>query len=83
MARRKSDTDQLKIRLSSALRSDLEEAADYEGRSLNAEIVKRLTDSLRRESVVELNEMAMTFLDVAIDVVYPARGEATLWWPHP
>jgi len=49
MARKKSATVDLKVRMKEPLRARLEKAAAQDGVSLNAEAVKRLEESFRRE----------------------------------
>lgn len=52
MARQKSDTVQLKVRMKEALRSRLEASAKANKVSLNAEAVNRLEASFRREDAI-------------------------------
>ena len=47
-AKRMRQLAQLKVRLPEPLRRDLERAAAYAGHSMNAEIVKRLTESFHQ-----------------------------------
>jgi hypothetical protein len=49
MARKATDTIQLKVRMSEALRRQMEDAAARNGRSMNAEIVARLQRSVLGE----------------------------------
>jgi hypothetical protein len=61
MARKPTDTVQLKVRLSEALRRQMEDAAARNGRSMNAEIVARLQSSVQKhqDAVTELAKMVL------------------------
>jgi hypothetical protein len=61
MARKPTDTTQLKVRLSEALRRQMEDAAARNGRSMNAEIVARLQSSVQKnqDAVTELAKMLL------------------------
>jgi Arc-like DNA binding domain len=61
MARKPTDTVQLKVRLSEALRRQMEDAAARNGRSMNAEIVARLISSVQKnqDAVTELAKMVL------------------------
>jgi hypothetical protein len=61
MARKLTDTVQLKVRLSEALRRLMEDAAARNGRSMNAEIVARLQSSVQKnqDAVTELAKMVL------------------------
>jgi hypothetical protein len=53
MRRKTTDTVQLRLRFSEALRRRIERAADAHDLSLNSEIVRRLEESFRREDQKE------------------------------
>jgi hypothetical protein len=55
MARKPADVGQLKLRLPEALRRKLERASDKSGRSLNNEIVWRLSQSLGEGPMFDLH----------------------------
>lgn|SRR5215472_3929794 len=61
MARKPTETIQLKVRLSKALRRQMEDAAAQNGRSMNAEIVARLQRSVLgdQNAVTELAKMLL------------------------
>jgi hypothetical protein len=59
MARKPSDTVQLKLRFPEALRRLLERAAKANDRSMNAEIVHRLEQSFHADPAVDLVALAM------------------------
>jgi len=61
MARKLTDTVQLKVRLSEALRREMEDAAARRGRSMNAEIVARLESSVlkNKDAITELAKMLL------------------------
>jgi hypothetical protein len=64
MARKPTDTTQLKVRLSEALRRQMEDAAARNGRSMNAEIVARLQSSVQKnqDAATELAKMVLDSL---------------------
>jgi hypothetical protein len=62
MARKPTDTIQLKVRLSEALRRQMEDAAARNGRSMNAEIVARLQHSIQKDQDA-ITELAKLWLD--------------------
>jgi hypothetical protein len=62
MARKLTDTIQLKVRMSEALRREMEDAAARKGRSMNAEIVARLEYSARKDQDA-ITELAKLWLD--------------------
>jgi hypothetical protein len=68
MARKLTDTVQLKVRLSEALRRQMEDAAARNGRSMNAEIVARLQNSVQRHQDA-VTELANVVLDSMSDEV--------------
>jgi Arc-like DNA binding domain len=59
MARKPTDTVQLKLRFPEALRRQLERAAKANDRSLNSEIVGRLEGSFSSDPAVDLIALAM------------------------
>jgi hypothetical protein len=59
MARKPTDTVQLKLRFSEALRRRLERAAKANNRSLNSEIVGRLEDSFSSDPAVDKIALAL------------------------
>jgi hypothetical protein len=61
MARKLADTIQLKVRMSEALRRQMEDAAARNGRSMNAEIVARLQYSIQKDQDA-LTELAKLWL---------------------
>jgi hypothetical protein len=63
MARKPADTIQLKVRMSEALRRQMEDAAARNGRSMNAEIVARLEYSARKDQDA-MTELAKHVLDI-------------------
>ena len=67
MARKPTDTVQLKLRFSEALRRRLEREAQRQDRSLNSEIVSRLDQSFRKSEDA----------DLAADAFRAAFGEPT------
>jgi predicted HicB family RNase H-like nuclease len=50
MVRKPTDTIQLKVRMSETLRRQMEDAAVRNGRSMNAEIVARLGNSIQKSA---------------------------------
>jgi hypothetical protein len=58
MARKPTDTVQLKLRFSERLRRRLEQAAKHNDLSMNTEIVNRLDVSFQREDQEEMIERA-------------------------
>jgi Arc-like DNA binding domain len=68
MARKLTDTIQLKVRMSEALRRQMEDAAARNGRSMNAEIVARLEYSARKDQDA-ITELAKHVLDILPDDV--------------
>jgi len=58
MARKLSETVQLKLRFSEELRRKLEKAAERGGQSMNAEIIARLEGSFTRHDVESAVELA-------------------------
>jgi Arc-like DNA binding domain len=58
MARKPTDTVQLKLRFSERLRRRLEQAAKHNDWSMNTEIVNRLDTSFQREDQEEMIERA-------------------------
>lgn len=68
MARKPTDTVQLKVRLSEALRRQMEDAAARNGRSMNAEIVTRLQSSIQKNQDA-ITELAKMLLDSVPDDV--------------
>jgi Arc-like DNA binding domain len=68
MIRKPTDTVQLKVRLSEALRREMEDAAARNGRSMNAEIVARLQSSVLKHQNAE-TELAKMLLDSVSDDV--------------
>jgi hypothetical protein len=68
VARKPTDTVQLKVRLPEALRRDMEYAAARNNRSMNAEIVARLGRSLREDEdkIEGAAEALLAGLDPAI-----------------
>jgi hypothetical protein len=68
VARKATDTIQLKLRFSEALRRRLERAADAHDLSMNSEIVRRLEDSFRDENrQAEMEAMANKAAARAVD----------------
>jgi hypothetical protein len=86
MARKPMETVKLQLRLSEAIRRRLERAASAGHRSMNAEIVHRLEQSLKRDEEPEgvrdaMNEGMLKVIDVAAEVVRqipPARHSQSL-----
>jgi hypothetical protein len=86
MARKPTETVKLQLRLSEAIRRRLERAASANHRSMNAEIVHRLEQSLKRDEEPEgvrdaMNEGMLKVIDVAAEVVRqipPARHNQSL-----
>jgi hypothetical protein len=86
MARKPTETVKLQLRLSEAIRRRLERAASASHRSMNAEIVHRLEQSLKRDEEPEgvrdaMNEGMLKVIDVAAEVVRqipPARHNQSL-----
>jgi hypothetical protein len=86
MARKPTETVKLQLRLSEAIRRRLERAASASHRSMNAEIVHRLEQSLKRDEEPEgvrdaMNEGMLKVIDVAAEVVRqipPARHSQSL-----
>ena len=86
MARKPTDTVKLQLRFPEAIRRRLERAASASHRSMNAEIVHRLEQSLKRDEEPEgvrdaLNEGMLKVIDVAAEVVRqipPARHNQSL-----
>jgi hypothetical protein len=68
MARKLADTIQLKVRMSEALRRQMEDAAARNRRSMNAEIVARLEYSARKDQDA-ITELAKHVLDILPDDV--------------
>jgi Arc-like DNA binding dprotein len=68
VARKPTDTIQLKVRLSEALRRQMEDAAARNGRSMNAEIVARLQHSIQKDQDA-ITELAKHVLDILPDDV--------------
>jgi hypothetical protein len=68
MARKPTDMVQLKVRLPETLRWQMEYAAKQNDRSMNAEIVARLSRSLRRDEdkIEDVAEALVAGLDDAI-----------------
>jgi Arc-like DNA binding domain len=58
VARKATDTVQLKLRFSKALRLRLEREAKKQNHSLNAEIIRRLEQSFRKEEEADLTVKA-------------------------
>ncbi|QDP26242.2 Arc family DNA-binding protein [Bradyrhizobium cosmicum] len=60
MARKATETVQLKLRFSEELRRKLEKAAERNEQSMNAEIIARLEDSFRKQEIRDVirEEMA-------------------------
>ena len=68
MARRQSETVQLKLRFPEKLRLRIEAAADRNQRSMNSEIVHRLEQSFEKEDrAAELAKMAQAAATSAVD----------------
>lgn len=65
---RKQRVVQLKVRLPEPLRHQLEHAAAYSGRSMNIEIVKRLTESFHKFDQTKLIAQAL-FRDLDDDII--------------
>jgi hypothetical protein len=86
MARKPTETVKLQLRLSEAVRRRLERAASASHRSMNAEIVHRLEQSLKRDEEPEgvrdaMSEGMLKVIDVAAEVVRqipPARHSQSL-----
>jgi hypothetical protein len=86
MARKPMETVKLQLRLSEAIRRRVERAASASHRSMNAEIVHRLEQSLKRDEEPEgvrdaMNEGMLKVIDVAAEVVRqipPARHSQSL-----
>lgn len=68
MARKPTDTIQLKVRMSEMLRRQMEDAAARNGRSMNAEIVARLGHSIQKDQDA-ITELAKLLLDSVPDDV--------------
>jgi len=68
MARKPTDTIQLKVRMSETLRRQMEDAAARNGRSMNAEIVARLGHSIQKDQDA-ITELAKLLLDSVSDDV--------------
>jgi Arc-like DNA binding dprotein len=68
MARKPTDTIQLKVRMSETLRRQMEDAAARNGRSMNAEIVARLGHSIQKDQDA-ITELAKLLLDSVPDDV--------------
>jgi plasmid stability protein len=68
MVRKLTDTIQLKVRLSEALRRQMEDAAARHGCSMNAEIVARLQSSIQKDQDA-ITELAKMLLDSVPDDV--------------
>ena len=68
MARKPTDTIQLKVRMSEMLRRQMEDAAARNGRSMNAEIVARLGHSIQKDQDA-ITELAKLILDSVPDDV--------------
>jgi hypothetical protein len=68
MARKPTDTIQLKVRMSETLRRLMEDAAARNGRSMNAEIVARLGHSIQKDQDA-ITELAKLLLDSVPDDV--------------
>lgn len=68
MARKPTDTIQLKVRMLETLRRQMEDAAARNGRSMNAEIVARLGHSIQKDQDA-ITELAKLLLDSVPDDV--------------
>jgi alkanesulfonate monooxygenase SsuD/methylene tetrahydromethanopterin reductase-like flavin-dependent oxidoreductase (luciferase family) len=68
MARKPTDTIQLKVRMSETFRRQMEDAAARNGRSMNAEIVARLGHSIQKDQDA-ITELAKLLLDSVPDDV--------------
>ena len=68
MARKPTDTIQLKVRMLETLRRQMEDAAARNGRSMNAEIVARLGHSIQKDQDA-ITELAKLILDSVPDDV--------------
>ena len=68
MARKPTDTIQLKVRMLETLRRQMEDAAARNGRSMNAEIVARLGHSIQKDQDA-ITELAKLLLDSVSDDV--------------
>jgi hypothetical protein len=68
MARKPTDTVQLKLRFSEALRRRLERAAAREGRSMNAEIIHRLERTLAIDDSGAATNMLDFLRQLGVDV---------------
>ena len=68
MARQQNDQIQLKLRFSEQLRRRLERAASQADRSMNAEIIHRLTRSFENEDLIRVftRENARMMLDLGL-----------------
>src|SRR5262249_41979651 len=84
LARKPTDTVQLKLRFSEALRRRLERAAEANVQSMNAEIIQRLEQSFQeqdqkqliKESAREAAKTTLTILEGRFTPVVPARRKA-------
>jgi hypothetical protein len=79
MARKPTDTVQLKLRFPEALRRQLERAAAPKDESMNAEIVHRLEESFRTEELYGGKEFSAMFRALASHIAL-ARAKAGGDW---
>jgi hypothetical protein len=67
---------QIKLRLPPAIRAQIEEAAKRNETSLNAEVVRRLQESLTRDTVLGSQEMAHLSFALAASFAFNTQGKA-------
>lgn len=73
----KPQTVTFSIRMTTVLRASLEAEATAAGRSLNAEIVKRLADSFEHEEALRrLSEKAMGYIDSEREIAITEMNHA-------
>jgi hypothetical protein len=71
MARKLSETVQLKLRFSEELRRKLEKAAERNDQSMNLEIIARLEESFRKQ---DIREIVREELDRKVDFYEALKG---------
>jgi hypothetical protein len=67
VARKPTDPVKLQLRLNESLRRQLERRAARNARSMNAEIIHRLEESIRGESAVDIMRGALLKMEVLLE----------------
>jgi len=75
MTRKQSETAELRLRFSEALRSRIDAAARRNQRSMNAEIIHRLEQSFQRHDQLALAKQAATAVIEELGIVKRPDGK--------